>query len=747
VKNGSKKEGRPLKDWRNHPKVREGLGIVCTVASVFLLISLLTYHNFDPSFSTPGNGEIQNYGGLVGSYLSDLFFNLIGGAAFLIPLFMLLFAASLIRSMEWTRQKILLHLTGGVILVLSLATLLGLHFSSISFFSQTLYRAGGWIGTILSKGMLHLFAKTGTYLILMTLFLISLMITTGLSLLTLAVKGGETLKILYEKGKTQYLYKKEKEQKTQVLKKKIEIKNHRPKPKVAKKKEPKKGVEAFQEELDFHATDGVYRLPPVTLLADPPEPEKKASRDELLMNSEILEKKLADFGVHGQVTEVHPGPVVTMYEYQPAPGIKVSKIVNLADDLAMAMRAIRVRIVAPLPGKPAVGIEIPNNNREDVYMKDILTSESYRKTKSLLNLAMGKNIFGDPFHYDLARMPHLLVAGATGSGKSVAVNSMILSILFNAKPEEVRLIMVDPKMLELSIYDGIPHLIAPVVTDSRKAAGALFWAVKEMERRYQLLSEKGVRNIIGFNRAIDKEIKEWSKKKSTLSLNTDEAEDAGEKPMRLPYLVIVIDELADLMMVAGRDVEEAITRLSQMARAAGIHLIMATQRPSTDVITGVIKANFPARISFQVSSKYDARTILDTVGSEHLLGKGDMLFLPPASSQLIRLHGSFLSDDDISRVVEFVKRQGKPEYDEEVLNAELRSGGEKEEEEPYDEFYDSAVNLVIESRQASISMLQRRLRVGYNRAARMIERMEREGVVGPADGARPRDVLVGKDFN
>jgi S-DNA-T family DNA segregation ATPase FtsK/SpoIIIE len=736
-----------LKQWAKHPKVREGLGIICTVLAVFVFISLLTYHNQDVSFTTPGNGQIRNYGGLVGSYLSDILFHLMGGAAFLIPLFIVLFAGTLFRNVEWTRQKVLLHISGGVILVLSLSTLLSLHYPSLKFFSQTLYTAGGWTGTGISSLMLHLFARTGTYLIVLMLFLISLMITTGLSLLAVAVKGGGILKALYEIGKDRYLFRKEKEKKTEILKKKIEIKSRRPKPKVEDEKQPRKNVEAFQEEFDFHATDGVYRLPPVTLLDDPPDPERKASRDELLMNSDILEKKLADFGVHGQVTEVHPGPVVTMYEYQPAPGIKVSKIVNLADDLAMAMRAIRVRIVAPLPGKAAVGIEIPNNNREDVYMKDILTSESYQKNPAKLNLALGKNIFGEPFHYDLAKMPHLLVAGATGSGKSVAVNSMILSVLFNATPDEVRLIMVDPKMLELSIYDGIPHLIAPVVTDSRKAAGALFWAVKEMERRYQLLSEKGVRNIIGFNRTIEKEIKEWTKNASTISLDVQEPKDVGEKPRKLPYLVVVIDELADLMMVAGRDVEEAITRLSQMARAAGIHLIMATQRPSTDVITGVIKANFPARISFQVSSKYDARTILDTVGSEHLLGKGDMLFLPPASSQLIRLHGSFLSDDDIRRVVEFVKKQGKPEYDEEVLRAEVRSGGEKEEDEPYDEFYDEAVQLVIESRQASISMLQRRLRVGYNRAARMIERMEKEGVVGPADGARPRDVLVGKEFH
>jgi S-DNA-T family DNA segregation ATPase FtsK/SpoIIIE len=740
----------PADKGKVQDRVREVFGVICAVIAVYLLISLLSYHNTDASFSTPGDGTVRNYGGLVGAYLADILFQLIGGAAFLLPLFVFIFAGTLIRNQPWGRNRLLLQLGGGVLLMLSAAAVLSLNYKSLPLFSQTLHRAGGFLGSQLTALMGHLLGRPGSYLVIVTLLFVSLMITTGLSLATLAQLAARVaagLKRLYQRGRDLYARRKEKEKKTETLKRKIEIKSLRPKPKVEETPPAAKRVEAFQEELDFKATDGVYRLPPPSLLEDSPKSERKASRDELLMNSEILEKKLADFGVHGQVTEVHPGPVVTMYEFQPAPGIKVSKIINLADDLAMALRAIRVRIVAPLPGKAAVGIEIPNNKREDVYMKDVVTSESYQRAQSRLKLALGKNIFGEPFYYDLAKMPHLLVAGATGSGKSVAVNSMIISLLFNATPEEVRMIMVDPKMLELSIYDGIPHLIAPVVTDSRKAAGALFWAVKEMERRYQLLSEKGVRNIIGFNRTIEKEIAEWSHKSKTVSLTEAARPDIGEKPQKLPYLVIVIDELADLMMVAGRDVEEAITRLSQMARAAGIHLIMATQRPSTDVITGVIKANFPARISFQVSSKYDARTILDTVGSEHLLGKGDMLFLPPASSQLIRVHGSFLSDDDIRKVVDFVKKQGTPEYDEEVLKAHVRSEADKGEEEPYDEFYDDAVQLVVESRQASISMLQRRLRVGYNRAARMIERMEKDGVVGPADGARPRDVLVGKEFN
>jgi S-DNA-T family DNA segregation ATPase FtsK/SpoIIIE len=442
------------------------------------------------------------------------------------------------------------------------------------------------------------------------------------------------------------------------------------------------------------------------------------------------------------VVEVRPGPVITVYEFEPAPGVKVSRIVNLADDLALALSALSVRIVAPIPGKAVVGIEVPNTNRETVFLKEIVDSDPFRVSKSKLSFGLGKDISGEPFIVDLARMPHLLVAGSTGSGKSVFINSMICSILFKSMPEEVRFLMIDPKMLELSDYEGIPHLLLPVVTHPKKAAVALKWLVDEMERRYSVLAEKGVRNIEHYHQRVEKETKEKSR---VYKRRGDLLEGGGESPSepleRIPYIIVVIDELADLMMISSREVEESITRLAQMARAVGIHLLLATQRPSVDVLTGIIKANFPARISFQVTSKVDSRTILDTIGAEHLLGAGDMLFLPPGSSKLTRVHGAFVSSGEIKRIVDFLKKQGKPSYDSSIL-LEVKKEKEAAGEEEYDEKYDEAVAFVAETGQASISLIQRRFRIGYNRAARIIEKMEEEGVVGPSDGVKPREVLI-----
>jgi S-DNA-T family DNA segregation ATPase FtsK/SpoIIIE len=447
------------------------------------------------------------------------------------------------------------------------------------------------------------------------------------------------------------------------------------------------------------------------------------------------------------VVEVRPGPVITVYEFEPAPGVKVSRIVNLADDLALALSALSVRIVAPIPGKAVVGIEVPNTNRETVFLKEIVDSEPFRASKSKLSFGLGKDISGESFIVDLARMPHLLVAGSTGSGKSVFINSMICSILFKAIPDEVRFLMIDPKMLELSDYEGIPHLLLPVVTHPKKAAIALKWLVDEMERRYTVLAEKGVRNIEHYHQRTEKELKEKGKvyKRKGDILEGDEGKPI--EPMeRLPYIMVVIDELADLMMISSKEVEESITRLAQMARAVGIHLILATQRPSVDVLTGIIKANFPARISFQVTSKVDSRTILDTIGAEHLLGAGDMLFLPPGSSKLTRLHGAFVSSAEIKRVVEFLKKQGKPAYLDPSILVEVKKEKEEAggEEDGYDEKYDEAVAFVAETGQASISLIQRRFRIGYNRAARIVEKMEVEGVVGRSDGVKPREVLIKK---
>ena len=477
-----------------------------------------------------------------------------------------------------------------------------------------------------------------------------------------------------------------------------------------------------------------------------------------MMNARLLEKKLLDFNVEGDVSEVKPGPVVTMYEFAPAPGVKVNKIAGLSDDLSMALKALSIRIVAPIPGRGVVGIEIPNRDREMVYLKEIFATNEFQKTGGRLPLALGKDIFGHTVVADLAKMPHLLVAGSTGTGKSVSINAMILSLLYRADPRDVRLIMVDPKMLELSMYEGIPHLLLPVVTNPKKAALALNWAVREMERRYKLMADKGVRNIDGYNRKLEKEEKEKTSKRK-LTPDNDAVIDMMEEDLpeieliegeeldhgHLPYVVVIVDELADLMMVSGRDIEEAIARLAQMARAAGIHLILATQRPSVDVITGLIKANFPTRISFKVFSRTDSRTILDQMGAETLLGNGDMLFLPPGTGAVQRVHGAFVSEIEVQRVVDFLKKQGQPDYDKSILETPPAADSSGNGDDDYDEKWDEALAIIADTKQASISMLQRRLRLGYNRAARMIEKMEAEGIVGPSDGtSRPREVFISK---
>ncbi|MFL5349821.1 MAG: DNA translocase FtsK 4TM domain-containing protein [Hyalangium sp.] len=581
---------------------------------------------------------------------------------------------------------------------------------------------------------------------------------------------------------------------------------------------PKKNTEQFE----FVGGRKSFSLPPLDVLECDKKERSELDKDAFLVTAEKLRAKLADFGIVGEVVEIRPGPVVTMYEFLPGPGIKVSKIAALQDDLAMAMEAMRVRIVAPIPGKGVVGIEVPNKDRETVFLKEIAEQDAFQKGASRLTMCVGKDIEGMPYVFDLAKAPHLLIAGTTGSGKSVAVNSMIMSILLKSTPEEVRFIMVDPKMLELSVYEGIPHLLLPVVTDPKKAALALRWAVEEMERRYQLLSEAGVRNIAGFNKLVESTgtlvtdtaekpaEKKPAKAKKVLvvggaqgeaepasastsapdegpgvaapkddvedmreavvsepeptevqagaegdSLEALEAQEGEETPpaeaaepekkelKKLPYIVVIIDELADLMMVASREVETYVARLAQMARAAGIHLMVATQRPSTDVVTGIIKANFPTRISFMLRSKPDSMTILGTVGAEALLGMGDMLIMPPTSAHLQRVHGAYVSEAEIKRAVDHLKAQGKPVFDESILKPreeDVESGGE--EDELSDELYDQALATVSEMRAVSISMLQRKMRIGYNRAARMIERMERDGVVGPADGAKPREVLI-----
>ncbi len=498
-----------------------------------------------------------------------------------------------------------------------------------------------------------------------------------------------------------------------------------------------------QEAFRFHDSgpNGPFQLPDVSLFAAPPGGPRIYDRDSLLMNSKILEKKLADFGVTGRVVRVHPGPVITMYEYEPAAGIKVNKIVNLTDDLAMALRAISIRIIAPLPGKSVVGIEVPNPERETVYLREIVESESFRKNKGVLSVAMGKDIFGNAVTSDLAKMPHLLVAGSTGTGKSVFLNSLLCSLLQRATPNELKLLMVDPKMLELSIYDGIPHLIADVVTSPKRAAAALQGIVRKMEERYQMMSATGVRNIDQFNEKARKALAEGEE---FFNLKPKPGQVEGDEIdwQVLPFIVVVIDELADLMMTAAKDVEESLQRLAQMARAAGIHLVLATQRPSVDVLTGVIKANFPARVSFQVSSGTDSRTILDQKGADDLLGMGDMLFLPPGTAVLQRIHGPFVNETEVHDLVSFLKKQGRPVFDEDLLRADVEAERVETRGEEVDEMYDQAVEIVAQTRNASISYVQRRLKVGYNRAARIIEQMELEGMIGPQIGSKGREVLL-----
>ncbi|MGE3540821.1 MAG: DNA translocase FtsK [Candidatus Tectimicrobiota bacterium] len=506
---------------------------------------------------------------------------------------------------------------------------------------------------------------------------------------------------------------------------------------------PLQGEQPPSEARTVRSTLPVYALPSLEILDAPMATQRGQSPEELDAEARFLEQKLREFGVDGEVVQVLPGPVITMFEFAPAAGVKVNKIVSLQDDLALVMRALSVRVVAPIPGKAVVGIEVPHKRRETVRFRELLDSEEFRGSSSKLTLALGKDILGRPVVTDLALIPHLLIAGATGSGKSVGLNSLICSLLFRATPADVKMIMIDPKMLEFSVYDGVPHLLVPVVTDPKKAATVLRRVVEEMTRRYQLLAAKGVRSIAQYNQTLEEERR--YDEPYTAPVEPWESGSSGKADGKLPYLVVVIDELSDLMMVSAREVEDSLMRLAQMARAAGIHLIVATQRPSVDVLTGVIKANFPARLSFQVTSKVDSRTILDMNGAETLLGRGDMLFLAPGTSKPQRVHGAYVSEAEIGRLVTAWKELAEPQYDNSFC-APVSQNADVEDSE-YDEKYDEAVALVTKTGQASISMLQRRLRVGYNRAARMIEMMEREGVVGPADGIKPREVLLRNTYD
>ncbi len=728
----------------------ELFGVISIAASLIIGLSLFSYSRFDPSWGAySGRNSFHNLIGRFGAYSSDFLFQLFGGGAFLIPFYTLVYGIN--RFMQKERRYRVLKVLGGLLVIVSLSSLLKLRYDYLSFGD---IRAGGWIGEAATSRMLDFFGRAGSYILTVTVLLSALVLSTTVSLMSIVLSVKSAVIAAGDSMKRFFAMRAEKKIKREALEK-LDEAEASPPPEVVVPKEPRAvknpAPERLQEALPFTGPDRDYALPPLSLLNDPPSGRKRADRDSLIMSSSILEKKLEDFGVEGKVAQVYPGPVVTMYEFEPAPGVKVNRISTLSDDLALAMRAESVRIVAPLPGKAAVGVEIPNNVREEVFVKEILSSQEFIKAKSPLNLALGKDIYGSPMTSDLAKMPHLLVAGATGSGKSVAVNTMTVSLLMSAKPRDLRLLMVDPKRLELSVYDGIPHLLEPVITEPRRAAASLRRVVVVMEERYKLLAEKGVRNIEGFNQKILEE-----KKHPRLGVESEDKEPRREAVINddgtLPYIVVIIDELADLMIVAAKEVEDSIARLAQMARASGIHLILATQRPSVDVLTGVIKANFPARISFQVSSKTDSRTILDANGAEALLGKGDMLLLPPASSKLVRVHGSYVSEDEIKRVVDFLGKQAKPKYDAfSAINPPAYDAKKTSEEladgDARDAKYFQAVQIVQDAGKASASLLQRRMRIGYPTAARMMEMMEEDGIVGPKkEGGKEREVLRRDSF-
>ncbi len=729
---------------------REVTGIILIGIIVFVTCCLITYHPDDPSFSTGYShipDKIYNCGGVIGSYLSSWMFQVLGIGAFLVSVSVFLFSIKLLFRPDFP-YKFYIRLFFYFILFLCVEIFLSLLMGELKVYKNS-FNAGGVVGIALSQMSTKYLNTFGTYLLLVLVFLLVSMGLTKISYMKICTSLSkiiisyvqtffQTVSTLFVKATKNLLFEKKK-------KKALNRGNDEKVPAITAKTsiEDKPGdipiniyseKEGLKERTDFdfevvpEEPSIDYKLPPLSLLDSPIEDSIEIDRTALMDDAEILIRKLSDFGVRGKIAEISPGPVITRFEFEPAPGIKLNRIVGLSDDLALALKAMSVRI-APIPGKSVVGIELPNKTRKTVSFKDIVSRDKFLNSKSRLTIGLGKGIAGGAIINDLSRMPHLLVAGTTGSGKSIFVNTVICSILFKATPDEVRFLMIDPKRLELFPYDGIPHLLHPVVVDPKQAAIALRWAVEEMERRYRQIAERGTRNIVQYNKKIEKE------------LESGRAFPEGLKKMS--YIVIVIDELADLMMIAARDVEGYIARLAQMARASGIHLLVATQRPSVDILTGVIKANFPSRISFQVSSKVDSRTIIDSMGAEKLLGMGDMLFIPPGTSRLLRIHGAYISEKEITRIAEFIKAQGQPSYDKSIVEFKKDDTIDEEDEE-YDELYDKAVALVAETRQASISNLQRKMRVGYNRAARMIEKMEKEGVVGPSDGVRPREVLINK---
>ncbi len=736
--------------------LQEARWLALAVIALYIGLVLLGYNVADPGWSHAARVErIANPGGRVGAWLADLLLYLFGLSAWWWVLFLLFLVAWGYRRLEGVfstdRRPFLIALAGFAVLLVASSGLEALRFHSLKAALPLV--PGGMLGFEGARVAARLFGFTGGTLILLALFAAGLSIFTGLSWLRLVERFGALLENawfgavgLHQRWQDRRIGREVaqlREAEVEVERRRIgevHVEPIRIEPaEIAIAKSPRREKER-QAPLFFDMPGGT--LPPLHLLEEPAQDAEPPSDETLEFTSRLIERKLADFGVQVKVLAAYPGPVITRYEIEPAVGVKGAQIVNLVKDLARALSVVSVRVVETIPGKPCMGLELPNPKRQTVRLSEILGSKAYHDMHSPLTLTLGKDIGGAPVVVDLAKMPHLLVAGTTGSGKSVGINAMILSLLYKSEPAEVRLILVDPKMLELSIYEGIPHLLAPVVVDMKQAANALQWCVAEMDRRYRLMSALGVRNLAGYNGKVREAAKAGAPLGNPFSLTPE----APEPLAALPYVVVIIDELADLMMVAGKKVEELIARLAQKARAAGIHLVLATQRPSVDVITGLIKANIPTRISFQVSSKIDSRTILDQMGAEALLGQGDMLYMAPGGGALVRVHGAFVADSEVHGVVDYLKKTGQPEYVDGVLDAPggegEEGGGEEGGDGEADPLYDQAVDVVLKTRRPSISLVQRHLRIGYNRAARLIEQMERSGLVSPMGSNGNREVLA-----
>ncbi len=784
--------------WRQqlHYRLKEGALIAVGALCLYLWMALVTYDTADPGFSHTSNADqVQNAAGRAGAYFADILFMVLGYFAYIFPLLLAIKTWQIFRERhqpwQWSGWLFSWRLIGLVFLVLSGAALAHIHFHPSASLP---FSAGGALGESLGDLARNLLNVQGSTLMFIALFLFGLTVFTDLSWFKVMDVTGKITLDLFElmQGAANRWWEARNERKRLVaqLREVDDQVEEVVAPVVADKREQVKARERIierDEALTKHVAQReqqpapVINIPPAPVKA--PEPSKRVMKEKqapLFIDSAVegtlpsisildpaeekkieyspeslagvghlLEIKLKEFGVEVSVDSIHPGPVITRYEIQPAAGVKVSRIANLAKDLARSLAVTSVRVVEVIPGKTTVGIEIPNENRQMVRFSEVLSTPQYDEQKSPVTLALGHDIGGKPVITDLAKMPHLLVAGTTGSGKSVGVNAMILSILFKSGPEDARLIMIDPKMLELSIYEGIPHLLCPVVTDMKDAANALRWSVAEMERRYKLMAAMGVRNLAGFNRKI-KDAEEAGEVVHDPLYRRESMDDEPPTLKTLPTIVVVVDEFADMMMIVGKKVEELIARIAQKARAAGIHLILATQRPSVDVITGLIKANIPTRMAFQVSSKIDSRTIIDQGGAEQLLGHGDMLYMPPGTSLPIRVHGAFVSDDEVHRVVEAWKLRGAPDYNDDILNGVEEAGsgfdggggGGDGDDSESDALYDEAVQFVLESRRASISAVQRKLKIGYNRAARMIEAMEMAGVVTPMNSNGSREVIA-----